>query len=323
MQVPHSPREPHTAREMPMLSLDDTKAVTLTAGDLTAVFLPDHGMLGASLRHRGVEILRRIDDLGDAAAHGSTAGIPFLYPWANRLSQMHYKKAGPEVTLERTSPVLHFDANGLPIHGVPWSHLAWTIVDRNAHSVTATLEWSRPELLEVFPYAHHLSMTAYLRPDGLLIGTTIAAEEAGPVPLSFGFHPYIGLPEIPRSQWRLILPAMRKLGLDAQGIPTGKETEFSGFDASLGDQSFDDGFALLKEDPQAMFTISGGGLAATLAFLEGYTHAQVYSPEGADFIAIEPMTAPTNALVSGAGLRLLVPGGTFSAAFGIGIAPTA
>ena len=306
-----------------MPSLDDTNAVTLAAGNLTAVFLPSHGMLGASLRYRDMEILRRIDDLETAAEHGSTAGIPFLYPWANRLSQLHYKKAGPEVTLDRKSPLLHFDGNGLPIHGIPWSRLAWTVADRTDHSVTATLDWSRPDLLAIFPYAHHLSMTAFLRTDGLLIGTTIVAEEAGAVPLSFGFHPYIGLPNIPRAQWRLLLPSMRKLGLDAKGIPTGKETQFEGYDELLGQQAFDDGFVLHKEEPQAMFTLSGGDLAVTLALLEGYTHAQIYSPEGADFIALEPMTAATNALVSGNGLRLLVPGGAFNAAFGIGISPTA
>ena len=34
----------------------------LVAGDLAAVFLPDRGMLGASLQHRGEEILQRVDD---------------------------------------------------------------------------------------------------------------------------------------------------------------------------------------------------------------------------------------------------------------------
>ena len=51
---------------------------TLVAGDLEATFLPDRGMLGASLRWRGVELLRRIDDLEAAAAKGSTAGIQGL-----------------------------------------------------------------------------------------------------------------------------------------------------------------------------------------------------------------------------------------------------
>jgi hypothetical protein len=36
--------------------LKEASARALVAGDLQAVFLPDHGMLGASLRHQGVEL---------------------------------------------------------------------------------------------------------------------------------------------------------------------------------------------------------------------------------------------------------------------------
>jgi hypothetical protein len=72
--------------ETSSLFLKDPSAVTLVAGDLEAVFLPGYGMLGASLRHRHIEILRRVQDLEVAAAKGSTAGIPLLHPWANRLA---------------------------------------------------------------------------------------------------------------------------------------------------------------------------------------------------------------------------------------------
>jgi len=95
--------------------LKDASAHTLVGGDLEAVFLPRHGMLGDSLRHRGVEILRRVENLETAAAKGSTAGIPLLYPWANRLASFGYRAAGREVTLDPSSPLLHLDANGLPI----------------------------------------------------------------------------------------------------------------------------------------------------------------------------------------------------------------
>ena len=38
--------------------LKESSAHTLRAGDMEAVFLPDHGMLGASLRYQGMEILQ-------------------------------------------------------------------------------------------------------------------------------------------------------------------------------------------------------------------------------------------------------------------------
>jgi len=107
--------------------LKESSARTLVAGDLQAVFLPDHGMLGASLHYKGVEILRRVEDLVAAAARGSSAGIPLLCPWANRLAEPRYHVLGKEVVLDRSSPLLHFDEHGLPMHGVPWPLLSWVV----------------------------------------------------------------------------------------------------------------------------------------------------------------------------------------------------
>ena len=95
-----------------------TEARTLVARDLEAVFLPSHGMLCASLRHRGVEILRRVQDLEAAAAKGSTAGIPLLHPWANRLAEPRYSAAGRDVELDASSSLLQIDEHGLPMHAV-------------------------------------------------------------------------------------------------------------------------------------------------------------------------------------------------------------
>ena len=287
----------------------------LVAGDLAAVFLPDRGMLGASLQHRGEEILRRVDDLEQAAAKGSTAGIPLLHPWANRLSAPRYRAAGREVVLDLHSPLLHLDEHGLPMHGVPWARLAWEVIEAAPDRLTARLDWSRPELLAVFPFPHLLRIEATLRPDGLTIRTILESGGEGPVPVSFGFHPYVGLPGLPRAQWRLSLPAMRRLELDGDGIPTGEEKVFGGFDDALGDTAFDDGFALVAA--AGVFTLAGGGRRVTVELLSGYPFAQVFAPAGKAFVALEPMTAPTNALTTGRNLLLAEPGESFTAAFRI------
>src|SRR5215831_19258585 len=126
---------------------EDPSARTIVAGNLEAVFLPRHGMLGASLRHQNVELLRRIEDLGAAAAKGSTAGIPLLHPWANRLAGTRYRAAGREVKLDPASPLLHLDEHGLPMHGVPWSLLAWEVSDARPDRLTAHLDWTLSDLL--------------------------------------------------------------------------------------------------------------------------------------------------------------------------------
>ncbi|MCI4354309.1 MAG: aldose 1-epimerase, partial [Thermoplasmata archaeon] len=230
-------------------------------------------MLGASLRHRGVEILRRVEDLDAAAAKGSTAGIPLLHPWANRLAGLRYRAAGKETTLDPSSPLLHLDGHRLPMHGVPWSRLAWSVAASTSDSVSTSLDWSRPDLLAVFPYAHELRMTATLDPDALTIETTLVAGTSA-VPVSFGFHPYVGLPDVPRREWTLRLPAMRRLALDRDGIPTGEEIPVPAVDAPLGDRAYDDGFALLGASPS--FSVEGGGRRVTAERFSGFGFAQVF-----------------------------------------------
>ncbi|HKD66019.1 MAG TPA: aldose 1-epimerase [Candidatus Binataceae bacterium] len=297
--------------------LKDPTAHKLRAGELEAIFLPAHGMLGASLRHKGVEILGRVEDLQAAAASGSTAGIPFLHPWANRLAEPRYRVLGKEVVLDVSSPLLHLDEHRLPMHGVPWSLLRWLVTEARQDFVAARLEWSASDLLAVFPFRHHIEMSVTIHPDGLTLTTVLAAGSDGPVPVSFGYHPYLMLPGLSRTNWRLELPAMRKLVLDSHGIPTGDEEPFGGFNGRLGESSFDDGFALAGE--RASFSVAGAERKITVDLLEGYRYAQVFAPKDKNYLALEPMTAPTSVLTSNRGLQAVSAGERFQASFRIRI----
>ena len=294
-----------------LLALDPS-ARTVRSDGLRAVFLPGRGMLGASLQHRGEELLGRVEDIASFAQSGRTCGIPLLHPWANRLGAMRYRAAGKEVLLDTVISIGH-DDKGLPMHGVPWPRLVWQVMDEDDSSLNARLAWTSDERLAVFPFPHRVEMSIALRLDTLSIETTLRAHQSSAVPVSFGFHPYFRLPGLPRAEWQVHLPAMSRLLLNERSIPTGEETPVPALDAKLGDRAFDDGFALL--DPHAFFSIAGNGRRITVEFVEGYRYAQVFAPRDKDYIAIEPMTAPANALVSGRGLRLVEPGGLFRATF--------
>ena len=290
---------------------------------LEAAFLPEVGMVGAALRHRGEELLGRTEELQRYATAGSTVGIPLLHPWANRLGGFAYAAAGRKVELDPGSALLHLDGNGLPIHGVVGAMLPWRVVEERLDAVgaalTAKLDFgSRPELLAVFPFPHALRMAVRLGDDGLTVETTLAATGEVAVPVSFGYHPYLRLPGVPRAEWHVELPVMRRLVLDERSIPTGEEEPFGFSPGPLGDADLDDGFAGLVEP--ATFLLAGGGRRITVTFLEGYPYGQVYAPPGKDFICFEPMTAPTNALQRSLGLRLVTPGDAFTASFRIEVA---
>jgi hypothetical protein len=56
-------------------------------------------------------------------------------------------------------------------------------------------------------------------------------------------------------------------------------------------------------------------------FDSAYPFAQIYAPPRSPFVAIEPMTAPTNALVAG-GCPVVPPHGRFRASFRVAIEDT-
>lgn len=302
------------------------KAVKLDSGEgLTAIFVPEAGMIGVSLMRDGNEMLGQRGGLENYIEKGKTMGLPILFPWANRLNGPGYNFAGKEVKVEDSMTGIRRDANGLPIHGSLAAFPGWSVVEAasdsglEAASLRATLDFgAHPELLASFPFPHRLDLDFTLRDTTLTVTTTVTATGDLPVPLAYGFHPYLALPGIDRSEWKVELPAMDSLELDGRGIPTGRSSAAKARKFKLEGLSLDDGFAGLKTG--AAFRVSGGDHKATVRFESGYPAAQVFAPAGEQVICFEPMKAPSNALVSGDGLDSIEPGGSDTSVFSITIA---
>jgi galactose mutarotase-like enzyme len=293
------------------------------ADDLEAVLLPAVGLVVASLRHRGDELLGRTDELDAYVSDGAPMGVPLLHPWANRLNGDVYTAAGRRVRLPAGSPLVRRDEHGLPIHGLLTASPHWTVTrveaGHDAARLAATLDFgARAELLAAFPFPHRITVEARLAGPALVIRTAVVPTGRRVVPVAFGFHPYLRLPGVPRADWRIGLPAARHLALDARGIPTGAWTPAPAEYGRLGARTFDDGYAGLG--PGATYTLAGGGRRIAVRLERGYPAAQLFAPAAEDVVCFEPMTAPANALRSGGGLRWAPPGGAYSATFTIGVA---
>jgi aldose 1-epimerase len=292
----------------------ETLAVTSPDGGAVAEFVPGAAMLCASWRVDGDELLDPGHGVEAYATWGKTMAIPLLYPWANRLAAFGYSVAGREVTLPDDRARIGADPNGLPIHGVTPGLLGFAALPRDrADPLVATLDWADPELLNLFPFPHELRFTATVTQDSLTIATTVHATGPDPVPVSFGFHPYLRIPDSSRTTWRLALPPADHLLLDDKMIPTGATGPAPTGEIELGDSSFDDAYK--PHAPPARYAVTDGKRTIAITFDEGFAYSQIYAPPGKDFVCFEPMTAPTNALRSGDGLRLLQPGSTYEARF--------
>jgi aldose 1-epimerase len=291
--------------------------VVLTAGDCEAVVLPSLGMLVASFTHRGDELVALPGGLA-AYKDGHTTGIPLLYPWANRLARDRYKVENLEVDLRGLN--LHTDDNGLPIHGLMLARPEWEVTRLGAGPRSARLAarfdfGAHEDLMAAFPFPHEVAVDVTLAATGLRIVTTVRPNGPVSVPVAFGWHPYLRLPGGPRDSWDLALPAAAHAALDGRGIPTGRARPMEAERAPLAGRDLDDLFAL---GPDRIIKLASADRRLTITYDDGYPYAQVYSPAGAAFCAIEPMTAPTNSLVTGDHPSVR-PGETFSAAFTLAV----
>jgi galactose mutarotase-like enzyme len=290
--------------------------VTVSSDLLAATFVPELGMLGVSLRHRGDELLALPGGL-DGYRAGNVTGLPLLAPWANRLGARRYEVEGTVVDLDGLD--LHTDGRGLPIHGTMTAQPGWEVVAVDGRSLASRFDFgAHPELLASFPFPHELRIDAVVDATTLSVATTLTPTTDRAVPAAFGYHPYLRLPGATRDDIHVRLPARRHLELDERQLPTGGARVEDTEDEPLGTRTFDD---LYELDDDRRLALTGGGRRLTLVLGDGYSYAQVFTPDAADTVCLEPMTAPVNALVDG-GYELVPPGASFTARFSLHVENT-
>lgn len=300
------------------------------SGRLAAEFIPGLGMVGVSLQHEGEQLLAQLGGASAYAERLKTFALPLLHPWANRLNGWEYTALGEHVVLDREAPFIASE-NGLPIHGLLSACPDWQVVSHAGDELVAELDFAPPpRYFASFPFPHRLRYEARMLGDAgedtlsLVIETTVTPTGDRPVPISFGFHPYLTLPGSDRRDWQIELPVAVRALVDENHIPTGETVVVAPgeLDGPLGDRTFDDSYPLLQppsDGAAVTFSVSDGTRRIAVEHRAGYPVAQVYTPTGADFICFEPMTAPVDALRTGERLPLAEPGEPFTAEFVISV----
>ena len=236
-------------------------------------------------------------------------GVPLLYPWANRLAGFTYDATGIRVALPPDTTLVNRDPAGLPIHGALPASCAGT------SSVPPPPRLTGPPRVDADePGVRRCSHSR----TGSSTGPTWTAgrcEIAVTLEADRGRHGpgLVRLPPVPahpgRRAGRCRAHAARAApaGARRRDDSHGRDRALRRRDAPLGDTTWDDGFRDLLTP--ATFVLKGRDAEVSLTFLRGYDFAQVFAPPGSDFVCFEPMTAPTNALVSGGpDLNLVAPG---------------
>jgi aldose 1-epimerase len=290
----------------------------IAAGDYRAIATE----LGAGLRelrHRDRPLITgyQADELPPGGAG------QLLLPWPNRIDGGRYRVAGADYQLDLSEP-----AAGNAIHGLTrWS--AWSLVRHDPHAVVL-----RQDLLGRSGYPFRLDLEVEYRltaEAGLTV--SVAARNAGtrPAPYGTGSHPYLtaGAPAVDGCE--LTLPVARWLPADQRGIPSGPARDVAGtpldFRAArpIGAVTLDHAFTGLERDGAglawARLTSEGAGAALWAGpgyrWLQAFTGDTLGSGHRRRAVAIEPMTCPPNAFVTGTDLLTLEPGETVTHRWGI------
>lgn len=293
------------------------------AGELEATFVPDVGMVGVSLRHHGEELLHQGGGLSAYETSGSTFAIPLLHPWANRVAEWSFDLAGRHVELDPESAIAHRDSKtGTAIHGLLAASPHWTLVDADRDALTAELNFgAASEYMAAFPFPHRVRYTATVAGSTLTVAFTVIADQGVAIPISFGFHPFFTLPGSDRRSWHVEIPVAKQSLIDDRMLPTGELLDIAPGELNgvLGDRTFDTSYPALYGADGARFVLADDRRQLALTHVSGYPVSQVFTPERADFICFEPMTAPVDALISGDGLRWVAPGEEFTAMFTVSV----
>jgi len=246
-----------------------------------------------------------------------------LAPWPNRVDGGRYSFGGASHQLDLSEP-----GRSNAIHGLTrWA--SWRVTAHETSAVELTLD-----LLGHSGYPFCLQLRAGYRLTAHAgLEVTVAARNAGsrPAPFGTGSHPYLraGLGSI--DSWQLELPAARWQPADDRGIPAGAQRDVAGSDydfrtrRAIGSATLDHAFTGLDGGPdgRARAQLTGPVADITLWAGPGYGWLQVFTGDslGPDArrraVAIEPMTCPPNAFVTGTDLLTIEPGESSSHQWGI------
>lgn len=250
-----------------------------------------------------------------------------LAPWPNRVRAARWTLDGETQQLDITEP-----ARGGALHGL-LQFTDYEVFSRAEGTVTLGA-FIAPQ--HGWPFPIETSVTYTLTGDGIRV--THAATNAGDrrAPYAVGTHPFLRVGDTPVEQLTLTVPASTYFEVDERLDPIAESpVDGTPFDLRhgpvVGTLRLDTAYGSLAH----AHPVDGRGVSAWLeapdgarttlwqdldwGYLQVFTTTEFPRPDGPGAaVAVEPMTAPPDALNSGQGLIWLEPGAAWQGSWGLG-----
>lgn len=226
-----------------------------------------------------------------------------LSPWVNRVRNGNYSFEGRNYQLPINEENL-----GNAIHGLlarkPFSY------QTEGSKAIVRFEYQAEEKAYPFPFETTLT---YEFDANNVFHMQFEAKNTGDgnMPFACGWHPYFKLPEGELAEWNIRFDSLSKFHSDSQMIPLREEPFDASYGVNLGEETLDNVFRLKPMDRHQTIFESGQSTLTIEQSSIDFPFLVVFAPENENCLAIEPMTANTDAFNTGDGLRILAPGETF------------
>ncbi len=253
-----------------------------------------------------------------------------LSPWPNRVRAGRWSLDGSTQQLDITEP-----ARGGALHGL-LQFTDYTVMEQTDAAVTLTAT-VYPQ--HGWPFLLETRVRYELAPDGLTATHGVTNLAAVRAPYAIGAHPYLRVGDAPIAELELTVPAGTYFDVDERLDPIAElPVEGTSYDVRtphrVGELEFDTAFGeVIHENVidapggsrgDVAWLTAPDGSRTTLWQDTSWGYVQVFTthifPSGGrliDAIAVEPMTAPPDALNSGQGLIWLEPGHSWSGSWGL------
>lgn len=264
--------------------------LTLRLNDLTLLVAPESGGAIAGWTRGATPLLRTPSPtaLRRGDVHGM-ACFPLL-PYANRIGQARFDWQGGTCQLRRNTP-------GHPhsLHGVGWQRpwLVETLTDTELR-ISLRHDPLGPDAAE-WPFAFSAQQQFTLSDDALRVSLSLTSRHTAPAPAGFGLHPYF-----PRgSGASLRFAADGVWRNDATVLPQALVPVPAAWDHTagrvIGSAALDNCFTGWTRRA----TIAWAGHGLRIEADPPFDHLQVYTPPGADFFCVEPVSHAPDAINRG------------------------
>lgn len=290
--------------------LDNHKNIMLLKNNKTGDYLEIDPLIGASLIELNLSGVSLIDLPGNAnhlLENNPYHPSALLTPWVNRVRNGNYSYKGKNYQLPINEPAL-----GNAIHGL-LARAPFSIIHESENSIKLEHIYKGEETNYPFPflfsYTYHL-----LNEGGLEI--TLEAKNTGTtsMPFACGWHPYFRFPDTTEADLSINFHPISRFLSDSQMIPL-KEESLQGQTEFIFSKEKVDHVFRLEPQKKHITEFRDNKLHRSL-FLEQssiqFPFLVVFQPEGFSSVAIEPMTANTDAFNTGDGLIELEPLEVFS-----------